>query len=116
MSGEGEGEGEGKGMGKPSILVLLNSGPRVGGCDSGGQGWHIGLKGGVYLNWGDAQGSRDSEADLGWVGWAGLGDRDPDSTGPDVLLPHEDSPALRRPEEAPGHRPGAGQQPTCHVL
>lgn len=60
-------------------------------------------------------GSGHSEADLGCVGVA-PGDGDPDSTGPDVLLSHEDSSALWWAEKAPGHRPGAGQQPTCHVF
>lgn len=55
------------------------------------------------------------EADWDWVG-VPAGDRDPDSPGTDVLLSHEDSSALWRAEEAPGHCSGTGQQPACHVL
>lgn len=44
------------------------------------------------------------------------GQGDPDGPGPAVLCQHADRQPLGRPAEAPGHRTGAGEQPTCHVL
>lgn len=44
------------------------------------------------------------------------GQGDPDGSGPAVLCQHADRQPLGRPAEAPGHRAGAGEQPSCHVL
>lgn len=44
------------------------------------------------------------------------GQGDPDGSGLAVLCQHSDRKSLRRAAEAPGHRAGAGEQPSRHVL
>lgn len=44
------------------------------------------------------------------------GQGDPDGSGLAVLCHHSDRKSLGRAAEAPGHRAGAGEQSSCHVL